>query len=59
MTPIELWSSRNTVAFTSILGFSHALVLGLKLRESKLFAILITSFEIRIFYELLELSSDI
>ena len=59
LTPIVLWSSRNTVALTSILEFSLTFVLGLELRECRLFAILITCFDIHIFNELLELSSDI
>jgi len=59
LTPIALWPSRNTISLTNILEFSLAFVLGLELREYKLFAILITYFDICIFYELLELSGDI
>ena len=59
LTLIALRSRKDIVALTSILEFSLTFVLGLELRECRLFMTLIACFDIRIFYEFLEFSGDI
>ena len=59
LTPIAFWTSWSVATLSNFFEFSLEFILRLKLRESRLFVILVICLNIHILNKLLELSSNV